>query len=220
MSLLIFTSTVDDGTMKSVEEEATTQKNRKCFLSKNGLDITSSCLVSVSYSTSEYCTYSIVDESQAGVGMTRKHNIFSDSLFTCSKQISLFLPLADCIGAVLYDHKNSVLGMAHLGRHNIEQDGGVKNIEFMKSNFNSNPEDIMIHLSPAAGKEAYPLFACENKGLHEAVLEQLLQAGILKKNITIDDRDTTADDMLFSHSNFLAGSQKTDGRHAIVAIMR
>jgi len=47
-----------------------------------------------------------------------------------------------------------------------------------------------------------------------------LAAGIDRNNIDIDSRDTTTDSTLFSHSEFLKGNRSTDGRQAVVCMMK
>jgi len=204
--------------MKGAVDEEIIKQNRVNFLAKHKLKIQKSCLVAMSYNREDYCRYRAVSDIDGGEGMVRSGGI-NDSLFTTSKGISLFLPLADCIGAVMYDTKNDILGLAHLGRHNLEQYGGKINIEFMQKEYRSKPQDITVFLSAAAGKYAYPLFSFDNKSLHEVAIEQLQLAGVLKKNITVDSRDTTIDDELFSHSNYLKGVQNIDGRHAVVTYL-
>jgi copper oxidase (laccase) domain-containing protein len=130
------------------------------------------------------------------------------------------LPLADCIGAVLYDPDTSVLMVSHLGRHNVEQGGGSKSVQYLVKNHDVNPKNLKVWLSPAAGKTNYPLHAFDNRGLHEIATEQLITAGIVPENIDTSRIDTTTDTTYFSHSEFLKGHRDTDGRFAVVAVMR
>jgi len=156
----------------------------------------------------------------AGDGMAFESSIVADALFTRGKRLALFLPVADCIGAVLFDERLQVLGLAHLGRQNLAQQGGTKIVEFMKTEFGSNPEDIQVWLSPAAGRENYPLHDFNNRSMYEVALEQLEQANVPNGNIVIDGADTTKDRNFFSHSEFLKGNRETDGRQAVVTLMR
>jgi len=204
-------STAADGTMKNDAPDVTVRENRHRFLLRHSISADTTKLVVVTYGGDDYARYIVVEDAD---------NIPSDSVFTLIPGTPLFLPLADCIGAVLYDTKNNALGMAHLGRHNLVQSGGTKNIEYMQQTFGSHPKDITVFMSPAASKTAYPLHDFDGKSLHDVAVEQLLHAGIVIQNITIDERDTTTDESLFSHSNFLQGKQETDGRHALVAIVR
>ena len=214
-------SDVIDGTMSyQIGDNDSYLNNRVVFLEQHQVLPADTVLVRLRYQGENYCRYKTVSRKDAGDGITSPSSSVVDSLFTCQPQLGLFLPLADCIGAVLYDQAQGVFGLAHLGRHNLVQFGGLKNIEYMQRQFDSKPENITVNLSAAAGKEAYPLHDFDNRSLHEVAIEQLLQAGISRASIAVDERDTTRDLLLFSHSNFLQGSQKSDGRHALVAIMR
>lgn len=218
--VLIAMSGMRDGSMSHGVDDSTRRNNRQRFLAQHGLSLDQSILVHLKYEGDDYCRYYEVATEHAGDGMAFESSIVADALFTRNKRVALFLPLADCIGAVLYDTRQQILGVAHLGRHNLVQAGGAKMIEFMTSEFESKPADITVWLSPAAGRENYPLHDFNNRSLHEVSLAQLEQAGVPVANIEFDIRDTTLDPALFSHSEFLKGNRQTDGRQAIVAMIR
>jgi copper oxidase (laccase) domain-containing protein len=90
----------------------------------------------------------------------------------------------------------------------------------MERTFRSDPNDIDVWLSAAAGKTNYPLHDFDGRSLHVVALEQLVNAGVPAINIEIDSTDTTTDERLFSHSEFLKGNRLVDGRQAVVAMMR
>ncbi|MFI5212871.1 MAG: laccase domain-containing protein, partial [Candidatus Saccharimonadales bacterium] len=75
-------------------------------------------------------------------------------------------------------------------------------------------------LSPAVGSASYPLQAFGNRSLHEVIIEQLVQAGIRREKIEVSQIDTAKSNDYFSHSQYLAGQRESDGRFAIVAMMR
>lgn len=218
--LIVAVSCVADGSMSAGVEPSEKLHNRKTFLSRNGIEIDTTTLVYVRYEGQDYCRYRTIDNSKAGAGMTNSTELVSDALFTREEGLALFLPIADCIGAVLYDPEQTIVGVSHLGRHNLEQDGAAKTIRYMVRNFGSDPARIEVWLSPSAGKAAYPLYDFDNHSLAEVATEQLLSAGINTDNIAQDFRDTTTDQSLFSHSQFLRGEQAIDGRQAVVAMMR
>ena len=143
----------------------------------------------------------------------------NDALATKKAGIALFLPLADCVGAILYDPIKKVLMVSHLGRHNTEQTGASRSVEYMKNKYQSRPQDILVWLSPAAGSTRYPLHAFENKSLHEVNKEHLIDVGVAPQHIEISGIDTTTDANYHSHSEFLKGSSDEAGRFAIVAMM-
>jgi copper oxidase (laccase) domain-containing protein len=216
-----FTSAAPDGSMKSSDQSyASVLPNRQKFLEKNKLSIDDTTLVRLTYDGDDYTRYKIVSNKDKGDGMSREATIVADALVTTTPGHALFLPLADCIGAVIYDPVKNVLMLSHLGRHNLEQFGGTKSIEFLVENFQCSPKDITVWLSPAAGKDNYPLFAFDNRSMHDVATEQLLAASIAKERITNSSVDTTKDKNYFSHSEYLKGHRDTDGRFAVVTVMK
>jgi copper oxidase (laccase) domain-containing protein len=219
-SVLVATSAIRDGSMSKAVDDDVRQNNRRRFLETLDIKLNQSILVHLKYEGDDYCRYYEVSTEQAGDGMVFDSSVVADALFTRSKRLALFLPVADCIGAVLYDSRQQILGLAHFGRHNLVQTGGSKVIDYMKTEFASNPAEIQVWLSPAAGREHYPMYDFNNRSLHEVALAQLEQAGVPNEKIVIDTTDTTMQSTLFSHSEFLKGNRKTDGRQAVVAMMR
>jgi copper oxidase (laccase) domain-containing protein len=215
----IMISSVADGSMSKDVDEVTKRKNREKFLKRYDVTLEQSVLVRLEYEGDNYQRYCEVGFEHKGDGMSFDSSIVADALFTRVPGIALFLPVADCVAAVLYDRENRVLGLSHLGRHNLLQQGGTASVKFMQQEFGTRPEALSVWLSPAAGRSNYPLHDFENRSLHEVTLQQLRSAGISMDNITIDSRDTTTDPSLFSHSEFLRGSRKQDGRQAVVAMM-
>lgn len=218
--ILIDVSNMKDGSMSKGIDDNTRLENRRALLARNGVNPEQTVLVHLTYEGDDYRRYYTISDDQGGDGITTPSGITADALFTTSKNLALLLPIADCIGAVLHDARTQVIGLAHLGRHNLLQEGAKGAIEYMVSDFDSNAHDITVWLSPAAGRHKYPLFDFDNRSLHEVAIEQLMQAGIPAANIRVDSRDTTTDSSLFSHSEFLKGNRDSDGRQAVVCMMR
>lgn len=215
MKLVVGVSTVSDGSMSARDESAL--DNRTRFLAEHSIRPSDAVLVHLVYEGDDYCRYDEVSANDRGEGMTRPTSRTNDALFTRVPGVALFLPLADCVGVVLFDEKQQILGVSHMGRHNLEQFGARRSIEYMQKQFNSKPADITAYLSPAAGRSNYPLYVFENRSLHDVTCEQLIEAGILPRHIKTAEEDTTKHPEYFSHSEFLKGKQLTDGRHALVA---
>lgn len=216
---LIAVSSLKDGSMSAgVSDEAKLQ-NRSAFLRQYGIKPEQAILVHLRYEGEDYTRYFTVTSDFLGDGIISPPSITADALFTTEKNVALLLPVADCIAAVLYDPVREVLGLAHLGRHNLVQTGGKRIVSYMIEAFGSAASDIWVYLGPAAGRERYPLYDFNNRSLHEVAAEQLLSAGILQQNIIHDTRDTTNDQALFSHSEFLKGNRTSDGRQAVAAMM-
>lgn len=217
--LTISFSAMSDGSMSKAVSETERDENRRHYLDKQGISPKQTILVYLEYEGDDYRRYVTVGRGDAGDGIVREPTIVADALFTRDKNIALLLPVADCIGAVLYDPTNEVLGLAHLGRHNLLQNGGSETVRYMQAQFGTKPSELKVWLSPAAGKVNYPLYDFGNKGMHEVATMQLLDAGVLPENVIRDERDTTTDPALFSHSEFLKGNRKIDGRQAVVIII-
>lgn len=218
MKVSILYSTVRDGTMAG-DDRGVVDQNRRTFLGTHGIPLERTVLVWLRYEGDNYCRYHEVDASDSGEGIISPPRRVSDALFTREKGLALFLPLADCIGATLVDETQGILGMSHLGRHNLEQFGATRCVEYMCRQFGSSPAQIRVELSPAVGKKTYPLHAFEGRGMHEVAIEQLKAAGISTNNIQVMGVDTALDPNYYSHSQYLKGAQTESGRHAVVAMM-
>lgn len=218
-NVLIAFSSIADGSMSVGETAETLLERRGALLKKNGSSPNQAILVKLDYQGNDFRRYFSVSTEHAGDGIAFGSSIISDALFTRSKNLALLLPVADCIGAVLYDKSTQAIGLAHLGRHNLIQQGGTGIVEFMVNEFNVDPAYLTVWLSPAAGRQNYPLYDFDNRSLHEVAMEQLAAGGVDLDNISQDRRDTTTDLTLFSHSEFLKGNRPTDGRQAVIAMM-
>lgn len=224
MSLVYAISTISDGNMAMSKDHANKSevlKNRAEFLAKSNISPQDCTRVTTTYNEGvNFRRYREVDESNKGEGMFDGNIDAADALVTRQLEHGLFLPLADCVGAVIFDPKQQILMLSHIGRHSLEQFGARESVNFLVSNYGCQPEELLIWLTPAPGIEKYPLYAFNSRAFKDVVFEQLTQAGINTENITDDPTDTTSDPRYYSHSQYLAGHQDEDGRYAIVAMMR
>jgi copper oxidase (laccase) domain-containing protein len=204
------------------DDDETVRENRQAFLAQLDIDPTQTTLVRISYAdTTDFARYQIVDDSHLGEGMLEPvSSIYADALVVTRPDHALFLPVADCLGAVIYDPTDRILMVSHLGRHSLEVEGAIKSVQFLVNEFGSDAKDLQIWLSPGVGSDSYPLQAFGDRSLVEVACEQLLTAGVREANIEISDIDTAESDNYFSHSEYLAGTQMGDERFAIVAMMR
>jgi len=221
MALRILVSKISDGSMKTLDEAEfdAVKESRINFLLKNNLNPDAATLLRIEYNGDNYKRYIIANDELGGDGIVSKSTIVCDAIVTTDLNHPILLPLADCIGAVLYDESKNVLMVSHLGRHSLEQFGGSTSVEYLVKRFGVNPKDLKVWLSPAAGKEVYPLFAFDNRSLHEVASEQLISAGVLPQNIDVSPIDSAQDEDYFSHSQFLKEKRNHDGRFAIVAFI-
>ena len=104
------------------------------------------------------------------------------------------------MGVVLYDPVQAAMMVVHCGRHTVLQEGAKKAVEFMGREAGTRAEDVLAWLSPAAGKENYPLYDLSGASLMEVVVGQLVEAGVIEAKILKSEIDTTTDADYFSHS--------------------
>ncbi len=194
--------------------------NRHSWLSSLGIDDTQTYRVALTFEQNgDYCRYREVSSSDVPSNTFDAGNEAADALITTQKGQALFLPLADCIGAVIFDEEHDVLMMSHLGRHSLEQNGGVRSVEYLTQRYGSDPKKLKIWLSAAISKDTYKIIALHNKGLKEVLYEQFMKAGVDISAIIDNTDDTGSNPNYYSHSEFLKGNKPDNGRHAIVALM-
>ena len=220
--VIVAHSTVADGSMLNREHpfDAQVFAHRNRWLAASGIPIKSTYRVCLNYGNNkDFCRYREVLARDTPADTADVANREADALITTQPGQALFLPLADCIGAVLFDEAHGVLMLSHLGRHSLEQNGGVRSVEHLVSAYGTNPEDLKVWMSAAVGKDSYKIFALGNKGMKEAAFEQFAAAGMRPQNIQDTPFDTAQDSRYYSHSEFLKGNRTDNGRHAIVAMM-
>ena len=116
----------------------------------------------------------------------------SDGLVTKYREIGILLPLADCLGAVVYSKKQGLVGLLHAGRHNIEQNGPALFIKYLVNTFNIDPAELKLYFSPYA--ISYQITKLGNKTMREAAMEQFTNNGVLVENIIDPGIDTIISD--------------------------
>lgn len=227
-NLVTALSTVADGSMLNRHDplDPSVVTHREVFLKASGIKMDQSVRLHVNMlsratieNDQDYCRYRKVTHADASHGMYNNETIIGDGIATSEPELALFLPVADCVGAIFYDPTKSVIMLSHLGRHSLEQDGGIKSVEYLTATYGCTPADILVTLTPAPGKDVYPIWKLDNKGMKEVTFEQLDRAGILAENITDNPADSTKDLNYYSYSEFLKENRNEDGDHAIVAMM-
>ena len=198
---------------------STVDNARHKFLIENNINPSDTTLIRIEYSGDNYKRYLSIDDKSKGDGIDRQSTIVADAIVVSKPNHAIMLPLADCIGAVLYDSTKNILMVSHLGRHSLEQFGGTESVNYLISKHGTDPSNLTVWLSPAAGQESYPLFAFDGRSLHEVATEQIVQAGVPIKNIKLSPIDSAQDSNYYSHSQFIKGNRGYDGRFAIVAYL-
>ena len=208
-------SDIRDGSMRFLGEgdEAEIIKRQNSLGELVGLDGENVARIRTVYEgRSEYTFYDEINDdniSEYSINNNEAMILISDGLVTKRKGIGMLLPLADCVGAVVYDVKKQILGLLHAGRHNIEQYGPEKFIEFLCDKYECNPKDLRVYFSPFA--QNYQIYELNNQKMSDAIFEQLTKSGVLAENINNPGIDTVTDDNYPSCSN---GDYKT--RFAVV----
>ncbi len=212
-NVVVGVSSVADGSMKDGEDLLAPDaiRSRETFLAKLAMDSAQAATFYADFTTDDYCQYA---EAKPGLmpGL--------DGVSTTKAGRPILLPLADCVGTVLYDPAHHALMVAHLGRHSTEQFGGAKVVEYMAAHYNSRPSDLLVWLGPSPNSMDYPLRAFDNGSFVDVLTEQLTSAGVAPEHIEVSQVDTATNSNYYSHSQYLRGRQPTDGRYAIAAILR
>lgn len=219
--LIVAISKVENGTMNILGDPAnkTVITNRQLWLQNQGIDINCTTRLMLTYDQDNFCRYRVLTNENKGEGLRTDGFEPSDAIIITEPGHAAFLPIADCVAAVFFDEVHSVFMLSHLGRHSLEQRGGVKSVEYLVEHFGVNPATLKVWLAPAPNKEIYPIFAFDNKGMKEVVYEQLAEAGIVSEHINDNAADTAVDPHYYSHSMYLKGDKAKDGRFAMAAMM-
>lgn len=222
-NVIVALSSVDDGNMSfKYDKPKKVLRNRSTFLQGVGIAMENTTLLQLSFeNVTDFARYTTLTDVQKGEGMFDSDSTtIADALVVTKPGHAIFLPVGDCAATVIYDPSHKILMMSHLGRQSAEVYGAKKSIEYLEQKFKSNPEELKIWMSPAVGKESYRLYGLDHKGLHEAILEQFHDAGVLSSNIEASPISTATSKNYFSHSAALKDESVTKGRFAVVAVMR
>lgn len=200
--------------------------NRKKFCDEAGINYENCAYQIISYRPE--ATFRAITE----VVEPNAEGIVADVLYTERPGIGLFLPIADCVGTIIYDPKRKALALAHLGRHASLADAITKTIEFFVQK-GSDAQDLHIWMAPSVKQQSYrmeyfnkatdPLwqsyyvekdggFYLDMQGYNRS---RAIAAGVSASNIIISSVDTATDKNYFSHSQ---GDH--EGRFAVVAELR
>lgn len=228
--LKVAVSSREDGTMldRSLGERHASSivANRQAFCAEAGVNYADCVYQIISY-TSE-ATYDEIAE----VSVPNTEGVFADVLYTETPGVGLFLPIADCVGTVIYDPQRKALSLAHLGRHASLANTITKTINhFIQKG--SKAEDLLIWTAPSVRQEHYRMEYFDNANdplwvkyclprdggfyldLQGYNRSRAIAAGVNPDNIVVSPVDTAVDEHYFSHSQ---GDHS--GRFAVIAQMR
>lgn len=237
-SVIAGVSSAQDGNMRfkvfgSNESVEDIVAHRSAFLSQLEIDINQTVLVYVTYEGDDYTRFASVNSEDRGRGMLSPDDMTpADALGTNESGVALFLPLADCVGAIIYDPLRHALMVSHLGRHSTIQDGARKNVEYLATHYGCEPNDLQVWLSPSVSQGSYKMdyfdykederwreFCQEaDEGVYLDLAgfnrQSFIDSGVRPGNIQVSNVDTATDPEYPSH---VGGD---NSRFAIVAMMR
>jgi YfiH family protein len=144
----------------------------------------------------------------AGVFSPKTAILNNDGMITEEKNVFLGIFSADCVPVLLYDSKKQVCGAAHCGWKGTYNLLAAKMAKKFILQFKSKPENIICYLGPSIGKCCYEISKAKDGraekflkkfgknivtkkkdkiylDLKTALLQQLLNCGIKKKNVEI-----------------------------------
>ena len=206
-------STLSDGNMRffGAEDETKIINNQIGLGAKIGVNNIARIRTIYDGRTDFTSYYEITDSNLDDFRVTVKEDSIpvSDGLYTKLSKVGLLLPIADCLGIVVYDPKTEIIGLLHSGRQNLEQYGATKFVERLVEQCGVNPAELKIFFSPCA--QNYEIYALGNQKLPDAAKVQLEKAGVKPENIKESGIDTVTDSNFPSAS---AGDKTT--RFAII----
>lgn len=231
--VILATSKVSDGNMSFLwGPEDLVTKNRQNFLAKHNLKPEDCVVMSLEHGDKVM----VVDDSHKP--KTAHDTVTAEAVITKEPDLALFLLTGDCLPIVLYDPVQKVIALAHLGWKPTNLRLIIKVIKQLQDQFGSQPENLLVFVGPGVKKESYvfkdpiqktlPGWApfltdlpsgetqIDSVGYNKA---QMLEAGLVAENITIDPTDTITSPDYFSHYRSVRTGEP-ESRFATVVVLR
>jgi len=121
-----------------------------------------------------------------------------DGFITKRNDLALITKHADCLPIFLYDKKEKVIGLVHSGWKGSLQEIGMKALNLMKKNYNSNVKNILIGLGIG--------ISCENYEVGEEFYEQFknkFSDDIIENSFKMYEGERHFDNSNFNKFNFM-----------------
>lgn len=83
----------------------------------------------------------------------------ADIILTDKRDVTLFMRFADCVPILFHDPRKGVVGVAHAGWMGTLRDVAASTVNAMKTQYDSNPADIMACIGPSIGLDHYEIGA-------------------------------------------------------------
>ena len=164
-----------------------------------------------------------------GDNWTKNHS--ADALITTEKNIALAVTHADCQAAIFYDPAHEAIALVHAGWRGSVQNIYAKLVDQMKKQLGTNPQDLLVCISPSLGpchaefknyRQELPqeFWSFQTKPHYfdfwKLSRMQITLAGVPEKNIEISEVCTYCNSKdCYSHRR-----EAKDGRHATVAVLK
>ena len=173
-----------------------------------------------------------------------KYAVKVDALITNSKNLYLFLLIADCAPVILYDPVKQTLALIHVGWKGADLEIVKRVVKRLKDEYDSRPENLIVGIGPAAQKNSFikesPSQLSDKKwqpflekviGDHPErvkrvegykvdfvglVKRQLQDSGVFEKNIIDCGIDTVTDERFYSHLREVKLPLEKQGRFACI----
>lgn len=231
--VLVRVSSRTDGTMLDrslpIDDESIVA-NRQAFCQANGIVYEDVAYQRVVYA--EDASYELTADADSRSTVRHTSGVIADALFTETRGVGLFLPVADCVPLVIFDPSRRYLALLHMGRHSTMSNLLPKMIgKFVARG--SRADDLFVWMGPSAGRASYKLehFTAQDDpkwfpyrdiktdgtyiDMQGYNRQRCIDAGLREANLYLSHVDTMVNDNYFSHA---AGD--SHGRMAVVAIMR
>jgi YfiH family protein len=144
-----------------------------------------------------------------------------DSLMTNRKNVALAIRVADCVPLLLFDPATTAIAAIHAGWRGTSAEIAKNTLRAMESEFQTDPGNVLAFVGPAAGVCCYEVkddvaglfedsVIARREGkmfldLKKENAMQLLQSGVQRKNIVVNECCTICERELFY-------SYRRDGR--------
>jgi hypothetical protein len=177
-----------------------------------------------------------------GIGEAGDLETAADGLISNVRGVVLGSKTADCVPVLIGDPKSGAFAAVHAGWRGTVRSIVIKAVEKMKSEYSSNPDDLIAAIGPAASGRSYEvgqeviddfrknfpdcdhLFDPSREGhalidLHLANAEQLVSIGLRKENIHVSPFCTMeSSDLFFSYRVDRAKFGKTGRLLAVIGL--
>lgn len=214
--IYVFSKTSDGNMSYAWGEKNEVDINRNKFFNKSSLNISKSVKATLVHGTK----IKVVTEANYG------NEYVCDSLITSSNNVVLCMVTADCFPLVIFDPKTKLISLTHLGHRGVSAKLTERVVRKMQK-LGSNVSDLIVVIGAGIRKESYIFDEVSQKNdpewadflsvtddgrisvdLAGFIIKQLLECGVVNKNITDLKINTAKDKKYFSHYR----SQKVGGK--------